>query len=366
MNYEKKRSSSFELVKVIAMIFIICSSALPYGLTYGGGYDEIYVNLTETEFSFQHILFTLFRWMGQIGDALFVGCSAWFLCDSKSFKAQKLIKMVMDTILISWIGLAIAMFFVSPTIGQIVKALLPITFQQNWFVGCYIIYYLIHPLLNKASSDLTKPQLMLLSGMLFVAYSLISVVIPGRYYYSNLVGFICIHYYVMCTKRCLNEKIDLNMCRIISASAFIILGVFIMLQNYLGNILDTARTRNLYFCTYINPLIIIMALSVICLAAFERNFESRFVNRFSSFSLLVYLFHANYFWLTYGKYWLLQKMVNLGISEMESVLLLIVAYIIFLPIMSGFYEMVFGKATLFISSMINSKISYLVEKNKMI
>ena len=156
------------------------------------------------------------------------------------------------------------------------------------------------------------------------------------------------------------------MCRIISASAFIILGVFIMLQNYLGNILDTARTRNLYFCTYINPLIIIMALSVICLAAFERNFESRFVNRFSSFSLLVYLFHANYFWLTYGKYWLLQKMVNLGISEMESVLLLIVAYIIFLPIMSGFYEMVFGKATLFISSMINSKISYLVEKNKMI
>ena len=304
--------------------------------------------------------------MGQIGDTLFVGCSAWFLCDSKSFKAQKLIKMVMDTILISWIGLAIAMFFVSPTIGQIVKALLPITFQQNWFVGCYIIYYLIHPLLNKASSDLTRPQLMLLSGMLFVAYSLISVVIPGRYYYSNLVGFICIHYYVMCTKRCLNEKNDLNMCRIISASAFIILGVFIILQNYLGNILEAARTRNLYFCTYINPLIIIMALSVICLAAFERNFESRFVNRFSSFSLLVYLFHANYFWLTYGKYWLLQKMVNLGISEMESVLLLIVAYIIFLPIMSGVYEMVFGKATLFISSLINSKISYLVEKNKMI
>ena len=353
MNYEKKRSSSFELVKVIAMIFIICSSALPYGLTYGGGYDKIYVNLTETEFSFQHILFTLFRWMGQIGDTLFVGCSAWFLCDSKSFKTQKLIKMVMDTLLISWIGLAIAMFFVSPTIGQIVKALLPITFQQNWFVGCYIIYYLIHPLLNKASSDLTRPQLMLLSGMLFVAYSLISVVIPGRYY-------------VMCTKRCLNEKIDLNMCRIISASAFIILGVFIMLQNYLGNILDAARTRNLYFCTYINPLIIIMALSVICLATFERTFESRFVNRLSSFSLLVYLFHANYFWLTYGKYWLLQKMVNFGISEMKSVLLLIVAYIIFLPIMSGVYEMVFGKVTLIISSLIDSKISCLVEKNKVV
>lgn len=109
-----------------------------------------------------------------------------------------------------------------------------------------------------------------------------------------------------------------------------------------------------------------MALSVIRLAAFEKNFESRLVNSISSFSLLVYLFHANYFWLTYGKYWILQKMVNVGIPKIGSVLLLIVAYIIFLPIISGIYEIVFGKATFIISSLIDPKISCFVEKNKVV
>ena len=40
-----KRNSSFELLKVIAIIFICASSALPYGAMYQGSYPDVYVNL---------------------------------------------------------------------------------------------------------------------------------------------------------------------------------------------------------------------------------------------------------------------------------------------------------------------------------
>lgn len=43
----KTRNSSFELLKVMAIIFICASSALPYGAMYQGGYPDVYVNLND-------------------------------------------------------------------------------------------------------------------------------------------------------------------------------------------------------------------------------------------------------------------------------------------------------------------------------
>ena len=42
-----------------------------------GGYETVYVNLNNTGWSLSHIIFTFFRWCGQIGDALFIVVSAW-------------------------------------------------------------------------------------------------------------------------------------------------------------------------------------------------------------------------------------------------------------------------------------------------
>ncbi|MBQ8117267.1 MAG: hypothetical protein IJ794_00520 [Lachnospiraceae bacterium] len=81
----KNRNSSFELLKVLAIIFICASSALPYGAMYQGSYSDAYVNLGNVD-SLTNItglnnsgglgylggvLLTLFRYLGQIGDTLF-------------------------------------------------------------------------------------------------------------------------------------------------------------------------------------------------------------------------------------------------------------------------------------------------------
>ena len=85
-----------------------------------------------------------------VGDTLFIMCSAWILCDRTSIKLQKCIKLVLDSFLISVVGLGIASIFMKPFITEIIQCFFPITFQMNWFVGCYIIYFLINPLLNNA------------------------------------------------------------------------------------------------------------------------------------------------------------------------------------------------------------------------
>ena len=66
---------------------------------------------------------------------------------------EKPIRMVIDTWVLSVIGLIGAFFFMVPSIKEIIKSLMPVRYSLNWFVGCYIIYYLIHPLLNRAVKD---------------------------------------------------------------------------------------------------------------------------------------------------------------------------------------------------------------------
>lgn len=116
------------------------------------------MNLNNTGWSIDHIIFTLFRWCGQIGDTLFIAVSAWFLCDSKQIKANKPIRMILDSWILSIIGLIAAICCMTPLFSEIVKAFFPVRFNLNWFVGCYIIYYLIHPLLNKAVEGMNKKE----------------------------------------------------------------------------------------------------------------------------------------------------------------------------------------------------------------
>ena len=70
---------------------------------------------------------------------------------------------------------------------------MPVRFSLNWFVGCYVVYYLIHPLLNSAIEKMSSNTMKKYVLTLFVVYSIMGLVGQVAYYYTNLVGFICIH-----------------------------------------------------------------------------------------------------------------------------------------------------------------------------
>ncbi|MDO4815598.1 MAG: acyltransferase [Bacillota bacterium] len=348
-----KRNSSIELLKLIAVLLIICSSSLPFGVTYVGGHDDVYVNLNNTQFSATHIIFTLFRWFGQIGDTLFIVCSAWFLCDSRRFKLNKAAKMVADSWIISVVGLIAALLLLSPTVSEIIKSLFPVTFQMNWFVGCYIIYYLIHPLLNKAVEDLNDKAFRRFVIILFVAYSVVGTALK-LYYFTNLVAFICIHYFVSYYKRYGRDKLSQNKdYLIVSVSAAVIIG-WIVCVNYLGERISIVSTKNLFGCTFINPIIVLLGIAALDLAV-RKEFHNRAINAIAKYSLLIYLFHANYFWLTYGKYHLQEALLDLGIGRLGIVLIVIAIYSVATVLLSAAYEISAGKVTAALSVKIAAK-----------
>ena len=349
-NRRINRNSSIELVKLIAAFLIICSSALPYGVTYNGSYDSVYVNLNNTDSSVTHALFTLFRWFGQIGDTLFIVCSAWFLCDSGKVKLKKALKMITDSWVISVAGLTAALFLLSPTMTEIIKSLFPVTFQLNWFVGCYIIYYLIHPMLNKAVDGIEYKNFKKLIIVLFIAYSVVGTVLQ-KYYYTNLVAFICIHYFVMYYKRYGQDKLGRNRdLTIVAGSAALIIG-WIICINLLGNKFSFLGTKNLLGCTYINPIIVFIGIAVLDIAV-HGEFHNPLINSVAKYSLLIYLFHANYFWLSYGKYWLWESMANVGIGKLGTVGIVIALYVAATIVLSAIYDISAGKLTAAISDRI--------------
>lgn len=311
-----------------------------------GGYDDIFVNLNLTHFSVTQIIFSFFRWCGQIGDTLFIAVSAYFLCDSEKIKLKKPIRMIIDTWLFSVISLISASFFMVPSTREMIKAVMPVRYSLNWFVGCYIIYYLLHPLLNKAVKGLEQRTFKKIVIVLFILYSLLGS-IQQEYYYTNLVGFICIHYFVTYYKTyCVNAKSYANnketsgkikrdiLVIILAISAILI---WICLLNFAGRYIGALSSRGLLACTYMNPAIIIIGFAALDIAVRAKPCEIKWVNTFTKYSLLIYLIHGNYFWLTYGKYALTAILYDRGVPQLGCVLIIIVLYTIVTPILSKVY-----------------------------
>lgn len=351
-----KRNTGIGLLKVIAIIFICASSALPYGVMYQGGYSDAYVNLNNAN-SLTNllglnngspeivggILLTLFRYLGQVGDTLFIMCSAWFLCDRDSAKADKCIKLILDSFVISIIGLGIASVFLSPSLKEIIRCIFPITLQTNWFVGCYIIYYLIHPLLNKAVKGLSRPQFRFLVVLMFLAYSVISTV-HGSYYFTNLVAFIMMHYLVAFAKKYEMFKHDTkqDVMTILACSGLLLMSIVLMI--ILGSRIGLLADKNLLLCHFYNPLIIGIVTPVL-FTAVRRKRTSGIVNSISSLSLFVYLIHGNYFWQAYGKYAAHHYFQMNGFSIVGSTLVLFAITVIASVIIAFLYKSTADKAT---------------------
>lgn len=347
----QQRNSSFEAIKVIAVVLIIFSSALPFGTTYAGGYDDVFLDLTRTSFSADHMTMTLFRWFGQIGDTLFISCSAWFLCDHSAIRVKRIGKIILDSWVLSIIGLVVSFAFMNPTFKEVFKSFFPITFQINWFVGCYIIYYFAHPFLNRAVSGLDRKGLKKVVIVLLLVYSLLSTVY-AVYYFTNLMAFFMIHYLVMYIKKYHIYDHPSRADVLCVLAGFVLILLIILSFNYLGERIPFLRAHNLNLCKYYNPLILLIGSGAICLAAKKTHFSSA-INKISSWSLLIYLIHTNHFWVTYGKYGLYQM---IGVKGVLSVLIVAALYIVMTPIIAFVYECSAGKLTGYLSGRVEGLI----------
>lgn len=299
----KERFSGIELLKIFAIILIVMSHAIPFsstGILPDGTIVDYMLNLDIATTNVQVFICNLIRYGGQLGNAIFVVCSAWFLIDSKSNKFEKIFQLVLDTFIISigilLVYLALGYQFDSTTI---IKQFLPVTMKNNWYVTCYLLFYLIHPFLNIIIKNLSKKDLFLLDIGLFFIYSIIGSIFLESFFYTQLIGFIELYFIVAYVKLYLTELGNNNRKNIVIllvCSIFYIL--LILFTNLLGLHIGILHDKMLHWCYFYNPFMILISISLFNVFK-NLKIKSKIINFLSSLSLFVYIIHTNYLYVHY-------------------------------------------------------------------
>lgn len=144
-SFEAHRNSGLDLLKVVAMVWIV--------FFHFGSYGLLNSNLPVTGNWF---ILDFAGLGGGIGNCIFVLISGYFLYTDR-FKLKKVLKLFLMVLFYTVINIAIGVIYGSSTIDSLSSLLsLIASFADYWFFDYYIILYVISPLLNRAINKIGK------------------------------------------------------------------------------------------------------------------------------------------------------------------------------------------------------------------
>lgn len=316
MNKEE-RKSGVELLKIIAICLIVI-----YHVNFT---LRSYVNYND--YTRDLVFLHLFNYFGHIGNNTFIVSSSWFLYETSSkVKPKKVINILLDSMFIS-ILICLLFCIMSNTvlpIKKIIEQFIPDIFQTVWFIPCYVIVYMIHPLLNAGIFSLKQTEHLILCVISYLLYGILGL-FELQPFYNYMVAFINIYFLVSYVKKylpdfCNNTRINLLLSVIFS----IILLIIILFGNN-----DIFAFNHLYNAI-ITPLVVFV-FNVF------RNFKikSKLINYLSSLSMLVYCIHENILLKTYVRPILCEVFLSVFGNRYVLICLCLSAIVLFISILSS-------------------------------
>lgn len=292
------RKSNIELLRIIAITLIVISHIIPF---YGDNNAISYFDLKTASLDINNLILIFYRYLGQIGNVIFIVCSSYFFLDNKNVKKRKIYEIIIDTFFISILFLILSYLLnLKIEFKDKIKQLLPITFENNWFIGCYILFYIIHPYLNTIINNLEKRNLLILNTVFFIIYCILQSIFKDKFYYTKLVGFIILYFMTAYLKKFLNnfsknKKVQVGLLKL----SVIALLISIIINNLIGLKVGFLFNKMLYFCELYNPLIIIIAFSLFNIFINMDVFYNKIINYVASKTLIIYIIHDNYIFRKY-------------------------------------------------------------------
>lgn len=299
LNRQTDRQSGIELLKVLAIFFIILSHVLqkiqePEAYF---PYEDYLLDFGAATTQWRNVLLALLRCGGAWGNMVFLTCSAWFLLDSKRCNMKKWTFMLVE----AWV---ISMIFFVPTYMMrgndfnghlVVRCLAPTIYTTNSYLTCYLMFYLTHPLLNKLIEQMEQKTLFRASVLLFTIYFVI-LFLKGNILFGApmLLIWLAVYFVVAYVKYYppkWMQNAKQNAAVFVLSLAGQIGGVLIL--NGLGLCLGSSFEESmLYMNKNNNPFLLLNALTLFQMfRGFQ--FHSKGINGISSLSLLIYLIHGN-------------------------------------------------------------------------
>ena len=261
------RNSSFELLRIIAMLFIIAHHFYVHG-----GFSDISPT--------NKALMTFFEFGGKFGVAIFVMISGYFLVNSK-FKFKKLLKLVLQVWFYSVTFYLLFYFlgFYDFSSFQFVRRFFSITTKLNHFVTKYIVLYLLSPFINKMLHSLTQKQHLALIAVSLGLYTVLKYFIST----SDFTIFFILYFIGSYLKL---HKIDLSKIKhkklFLSLAILLVFAIVILLKNFTK--MNTYTERNLF-------MILLVTLVMLLFEQFE--IKSKAINFIATTTFGIYLIHDN-------------------------------------------------------------------------
>ncbi len=142
------RNLGIELFRIVCMLLIIAFHMSDHGVISINSTMPITENWLTLAFA---------RLGGAIGNCAFVIIGGYLLC-TKEFDSRRIIKLWLQTFFYSVVcGLiAFKMGIVDVSIKKIVMMLLPITYNEYWFISSYLILMILVPFLNPLFHNMSR------------------------------------------------------------------------------------------------------------------------------------------------------------------------------------------------------------------
>ena len=303
----KERNSAIESLKILAILLIITTHTI-HSLaaegslfSYLGGYAG---DLSTATTNFQYLLLSVIKHISSAANVIFFICSAWFLLESDSASKKRILIMILDIWMVSVIIMLIVCICrkgLNP--GSILRSLFPTAFSNNWYLTCYLMFYAIHPLLNRLISSMSRKELFrvcLVSSVMYFGIAFATRLTDqlfgfGASYYSSYLVIWIVLYFVMAYIK--SYAPDLSENRSINTALFLVGLAGNLLLFFLTDLAGLKFSRlsgslQMWNQPY-NPFMIV---SVIGLFNLARNvwFESRVINYIAKMSLFIYIIHENF------------------------------------------------------------------------
>jgi hypothetical protein len=266
-------------------------------LTSGNPANVAYVwTISQATLDVQTVLLVLFRHFGVWGNSIFFICSAWFLLRSKNCNKKKWLFMLIEIWSVSVIILAVTYFGLHIHISakDIIKSFLPTTFSTNWYMTCYLLFYLVHPILNKIIEQMGQKQLFRSTVALTILYIGFNFIKSKLFFGSDLILWIAIYFVIAYMQYYLKDFTDS-----VKANAYLfifgLIGVIglTLLTEFAGVHISALSKQALHWApNNSNPFVIAMALALFNMAR-QIHFYNNAINYLSSLTLLIYIIHEN-------------------------------------------------------------------------
>ena len=173
----KGRMANFELLRCIAMIFIITTHFLDKG--------KLLPALTEPSMTANgYMAWILETVWGVASLNVYMMLSGYFMVEA-SFKVKRFLQFLLQVWFYS-IGIGIVGFLLGIwpkeeiSIYHVLQIILPISREQYWYVSAYVLVYLLSPFLIAGVKKMTKKQFQIVLLLLLFFFSFVKTVVPFR------------------------------------------------------------------------------------------------------------------------------------------------------------------------------------------